>query len=149
MTRRRDRRLRIKVNAIRRDLGPWFYQDHRWRMRRSRIIAYRDRQGRPLNAHAWAVLHNMLRYKRVAVTRLTTPQGEPVRVSTVWLGLDMGVYEQPQIFETMVLTDDETYRSVGDLCWRYGDEPTARIGHELAVGYVREGKALVDDEVPA
>lgn len=64
--------------------------------------------------------------------------GRAGRVSTIWLGLDMGVglnWAPPLIFETMVFGGPLD----GFVC-RYYTEAQARRGHQLAVQLVRKNR---------
>jgi hypothetical protein len=56
-------------------------------------------------------------------------EGEPVKVSTVWLGLDHNFMGgRPKIFETMIFGGKLHLE-----CWRYSTEEEALAGHDDAV----------------
>jgi len=59
---------------------------------------------------------------------------EPIRVSTVWLGLDHGFLGPPLFWETMV------FGSMFTECqWRYGSRQAAFDEHELICDAIRAG----------
>ena len=92
------------------------------------MILYYDRKGNPMEMMAWAKAFE----KDNAVAK--TKVGE-VSISTVWLGLDHGSWDDgpPLIFETMIF-GDEYYRDYQE---RYSTEEEALAGHEKAVALVR------------
>jgi len=81
-------------------------------------IGYYDRAGRRVTLMEWASMVERLAedYKRVALTEIEI-RGEPVRISTVWIGLNHQFGSGPPlIFETMVFGGDlhedmDRYRS--------------------------------------
>lgn len=99
---------------------------------------YFDRKGQPISAELFGQLHSDRRYKRVAVSSL-----HGLYVSTVWLGIDYGIFlNPPLIFETMIFREDERGEpQMSDELWceRYATEEQAREGHELAVIAVELG----------
>lgn len=90
---------------------------------------YYDREGKQIDAREWVRLFKSDEYKRVALDAVG-----PVRVSTVWLGLDHSFNgdSAPLIFETMVFEGD----SDGD-CERYTTLTEAQRGHEAMLAKVR------------
>ncbi len=101
-----------------------------------------DRQGNPLDTLAWAELYENHNYRQVALTTVTTPAGQEVKVSTVWMGLDQGfgATRQPLIFETAVFLP-----GVGDYydgVWRCATEQQAREGHRRIVQALQRGDDL-------
>lgn len=61
-------------------------------------LVHYDRQGLPISFGEWGALFDDEDYRRIALTEVG-----PVRVSTVWLGIDHRFGEGPPIiFETMV-----------------------------------------------
>jgi len=81
-------------------------------------------------------------YKRVAED-IFVFEGEPVRISTVWLGLNHNwMHPQiPLIFETMIFGGTLNLAQ-----WRYGTETQALAGHADAVALVqvRHGQPQTD-----
>lgn len=97
------------------------------------MVDWFDRQGRPIDMfQAAELLIADDNYKRV-VEDLFVFEGEPVRVSTVWLGLNHNWSGGPPlIFETMVFGgahDSET--------WRYATEEQAKEGHVEVIEFLR------------
>lgn len=73
--------------------------------------------------------------------------GEPCNVSTIWMGIDLGMSRggPPIIFETMVFGGPHDYA-----CMRYATELDAREGHARTVADLAAGQApwfLRDDDV--
>ena len=104
---------------------------------------YYDRKGRKLSARQWQYLfsENPDGYRFVASTVMG-----PVRVSTVWVGLDLSPHSDtaPLIFETMImpmraehdlpsLTDD-----IIGKCERHVSEESALAGHDRMCAFVRD-----------
>lgn len=89
-----------------------------------------DRAGNAISQDAWALLHADIGYIVVA----KTPIGDDAEVSTVWIGLDLGLREGPPlIFETMIFGGDHDGQQ-----WRYPNEVAALAGHDQAVALARE-----------
>lgn len=86
---------------------------------------YYDWQGNPISGMQWARLFEDERH--IGDDRI----GD-VRISTVWIGLDLGLQAPPLIFETMVFDEE------GDWSVRYATEREAREGHARVVALVRE-----------
>lgn len=95
-----------------------------------------DRAGNPIDMGRWIDLDRDWNYKCV---RLTELHEQDARISTVWLGLDHGIFGPPLIFETMISTFT-LYPSTffgrvylgpawEDLQWRYATETEAIQGH--------------------
>jgi hypothetical protein len=99
---------------------------------------YYDRDGRPIPLRQWCELVEAGRrsdgrdYKRVAEDYLIV-DGEPLRVSTVWLGIDMSFDYRPGhvpiIFETMTFGHGRG----ADVQERWPTEAAALAGHERLV----------------
>lgn len=101
------------------------------------LSMYFDRQGKAIGFGDWAALRHRehegdFSYKFVALDKING-----VRVSTVWVGLDMGLMGRPLIFETMVFDDDADMAPFEDFTRRYATEEEAHAGHELAVAKLR------------
>lgn len=96
---------------------------------------YYDREGKPIDQTEWGEKFRDMDYKRVERTDL--PNG--IWVSTVWLGLDHGIFQDgpPVIFETMVFGEGngDEYQE------RYSTEAEARAGHEKAVDLYKKKSA--------
>lgn len=99
---------------------------------------YRDKFGKPVSREVWSALFEDFEYRRVAET--TLPNG--YWVSTVWMGIDLGLLSDPLHFETMVFTkkvdgdplDTRRYHSLDD----------AKTGHDAVVKeWGRNGLRLV------
>lgn len=101
---------------------------------------YFDRQGQPISMARWAYLSELPfdQYRRVALDVLA----EDLRVSTVWLGINMAFPPHPPaIFESMVFVDDK-----GEEMQRYSSEEEARHGHEVLVRSLRlVGRSFLED----
>lgn len=94
---------------------------------------YFDRAGRPIpDAMTWSDLR--MDRATVNVARAYLPGG--VTVSTVWLGISVGFFEPPLIFETVVIGGKYNHAS-----WRYPSEVTALAGHDQIVAALRAGEA--------
>lgn len=94
-----------------------------------------NRQGEPLTVEEWGLLHEVgdeMDYRRVAEDHIIVGD-EPLWVSTVWVGLDMGVGfldgGPPLIFETMVFGHGDR----DGLQWRWPTEEAALAGHDRVV----------------
>jgi len=95
-----------------------------------------DRKGKALgDLFEWARLLEDREYCRVAQLVEQMANGERLRISTVWLGLDHNFSGQgpPLIFETMVFGGpfDEGQ-------WRWSTEDEAQKGHDIVVQAYRE-----------
>lgn len=91
-----------------------------------------DRAGRPISALRWGELAQDPDYRILGETRVAD-----VRVSTIWLGIDLGLRDgPPQIFESMIFWDDDSLHSL--CCRRYTTEATAIAGHDQLVAAVRD-----------
>lgn len=88
-----------------------------------------DRDGEPLPMLPANDLLTDFDYKMIKQD-VYVLEGEPVQVSTVWLGLDHNWWPggRPKIFETMIFGGKLHLE-----CWRYSTEAEARDGHEAAV----------------
>lgn len=79
-----------------------------------------DRSGQPISFERWCLLFEDARYQVVRQLRLGT-----LFISTVWTGTDLGLDEQPMIFETMLFVD-----GVPVEMYRYSSEQAAIENHE-------------------
>lgn len=93
---------------------------------------YYDMKGRPVSRDEWSELFNDSRRQLAA----TTLADGDVSVSTVWMGLDVGMGDRALIFETMVFGGPN---DGGQL--RYDNAPEALVGHEWAVRATRAALA--------
>ena len=77
--------------------------------------------------------------RHVAEDLVTTPGGESVRVSTVFLGIDHnhGMYGPPVLWETMIFRKGE-----GCEQWRHVSRASAKAMHEMIVAALKDGKEL-------
>ena len=110
-------------------------------LRRERPI-YFNRQGEPIPMSVWAMLIENQMDRIVQQDTIDTDEG-PVKVSTVWMGLDMsfGLWDDTTslIFETMIFggpADQATDR--------YATWAEAEQGHERMVAIAREAQAELD-----
>lgn len=91
-------------------------------------IGYFDLDGRPCDRDTWVALTEAGR-RRLAVTDL----GRRGRVSTIWLGLDLGSgWGPPELYETMVFGGPWD-----GLVVRYPRRGAAEAGHRAAVRQLR------------
>lgn len=94
-------------------------------------LGYYDRRGRRIPAWRWHQLLSAAQYRIIGRTEVG-----PILVSTVWLGLDHGIFEgQPIIFETMLFRA-ETHKAL-DWQDRYCSLAAAQLGHAAAVAHLR------------
>jgi hypothetical protein len=106
-----------------------------------------DRQGNPINTAEFTGLMqtNTEDYRRVAEDEING-----VRVSTVWLGIDLGFGSGPPlIFETMTFPanpENPASSDWNDRCWRYATEAQAVAGHEAICAQLRAGLEFVVKE---
>lgn len=119
---------------------------HLWLDVENPHVGYYDRCGNRIPMVRWTELHQDWGYKRVAETFVAGVW----RVSTVWLGLDHGLFSggPPVIFETMVFEVAESYDNpylpvyhdnvFDDFCARYSTETQAREGHAATVREARQ-----------
>jgi hypothetical protein len=94
-----------------------------------------DRAGKPMPMSLWVMALESHLDQRVAEDFIDTDEGQ-VRVSTIWLGLDMGFtyfsqHAVPMIFETMIFGGKHDQSQ-----WRYPTEEAAQAGHDQAVALV-------------
>lgn len=107
---------------------------------------YFDRDGEPLSLREWSLLKGMRDYNIIRQEYVG-----PYWVSTVWVGMDMGIGLRsgcrPIIFETMVFSGDERDRRDFDQR-RYSTEAQALAGHQEVVNEVRLIVAATEDIDP-
>jgi hypothetical protein len=110
----------------------------------SYLPMYYDRQGKTLCLMCWAKRREdrpdyPRGYMRVAETILGLGSEDEVRISTVWIGMDMNYARigPPIIFETMIFGG-----ALDENMWRYATEDEAVEGHRVAVALVRAALAL-------
>lgn len=88
------------------------------------------------DVHVWGAFYEKMENRRVAEDIVEHPGSDPVRVSTVFLGLDSNLFGPPQLFESMVFggpLDGDTYR--------YPTWDSALEGHKMLLDEaVLEGK---------
>lgn len=107
---------------------------------------YFDRQGQPITLDEWAE-HLRGEYKRVAQDYVIV-DGEPLWLSTVWIGLDMSFDYRPGhipiIFETMTFG----HGGDADVQRRYPTEAAALAGHDRILAELTDPirKGLLMDE---
>lgn len=95
-------------------------------------LGYFDLDGRPIDRDTWVALTESGR-RRLLLANL----GRRGRVSTIWLGLDLGPglpWAAPELFETMVFGGPWD-----GLCLRYPLRGAAETGHRLVVRQLRTG----------
>jgi hypothetical protein len=91
-----------------------------------------DRNGEVIDQDKYYELVTDDEYRKVDVTEFEI-DGEKIKVSTIWLGIDYGVFKLgPIIFETVIFGG----KLDGDIV-RYGTELEALTGHETACEKVR------------
>jgi hypothetical protein len=93
-------------------------------------LGYFDLDGRPIDRDTWAALTEAGR-RRLLLADL----GGRGRVSTIWLGLDLGSgWGPPELFETLVMGGPWD-----GFCLRYATRAAAEAGHRAAVRQLRTG----------
>lgn len=105
---------------------------------------YFDKTGKPLEVQEWAELFEREDYKRIGHDVI-----DPFEVSTIWVGLRLGITAlplgvdepPPLIFETAVFDSEGVHSIV-----RYATEEQARAGHEAVCAEVRASGLDVDGE---
>ena len=98
---------------------------------------YYDRNGMPISMERWLTLWREERH--VDQTEIGDWW-----VSTVWLGLDhgFGPNHKPLIFETMIFEGGDATDLYMD---RYSTEEDAHAGHEVAVAWLRNHLAQIEE----
>jgi hypothetical protein len=99
-----------------------------------------DREGNAISPEEWSLLFRG--DNRLLLDTARDEQEREHRVSTVWIGLDMGhgLAPVPLIYETMVFCEHMPPDCEWDQeQYRYSNEQQAREGHEETVRLVREG----------
>lgn len=101
---------------------------------------YFDRQGKPITHDQWSALIQLHSAKIVAQSAVGG-----FYVSTVWMGIDMGMgLGPPLIFETMVWEEATTgpppWQGEDLLQWRYSTEDQARKGHQNILAMIKAGR---------
>jgi hypothetical protein len=107
-------------------------------------MKYYDKEGHRLTHTQWAALYTE-DYKRVGWDEIPNPDGPPVRVSTVWLGIDHQYGDGPiLIFETMVFNRPEGGKDEwhDEECYRYSTLEQAEAGHRNIVHEITEQMKL-------
>lgn len=100
-----------------------------------------DRQGEPIPIRVYEEYLADPDYK-IVQQDVFVYEGEPVQVSTVWLGLDHNWWPHGprKIFETMI------FGGIHDLeQWRYDTEENARHGHSEVVALLQLEQANKED----
>lgn len=95
------------------------------------------RSGEPITADEWSQRILDESYCRIGNTGMVV-KGEPVRVSTFWMGWCLGPhdYHPPMLFQTSVMGG-----VFNGACWLFGTEAEALLGHQVAVELARDGAA--------
>ena len=100
-------------------------------------ISYSDPFGNPITLFEWAVISESIN-RHIGEDHIKIDSHtEPIRISTVWLGLNHSFFNgKVIIFETMIfgIEDDEDMSGYQD---RYSTIEEAERGHERAVNMVR------------
>lgn len=87
------------------------------------IDIYYDKNGKPIDRNTWSKLFECEKYRSVGLN-----EKNGIIVSTVWLGLDHGLFEgKPLIFETMVFGGPDEVQE------RYSTMQEAIEGHNKMV----------------
>jgi hypothetical protein len=87
-----------------------------------------DINGKPISFNEWAILRDDINYWKIGRDEIS----DDVMVSTVWLGINLGIGGEVTIFETMIFggpLDQEQ--------WRYATLKEAKKGHRHAVEAAR------------
>lgn len=120
-------------------------------------FSHYDLDGNPCDWRVWAMLFQDWGRRCVA-----QDQVGPYRVSTVWVGIDLGFLRYPApplIYESMVFGDTDTLPveqwpwDEGRLPWdqdttRYPTREAAEQGHRELVALIRHELELADDAQP-
>jgi hypothetical protein len=103
---------------------------------RKNYIRFADPLGREISLFEWMVAKESCEFHVEEQYFESELVKEPVRVSTVWLGMNHAFFNAPiQIFETMIfgIEDDEDLKGYQD---RYSTLEEAELGHTKAVNEV-------------
>lgn len=94
-----------------------------------------DRDVKPIDFNRFMELMRIDDYNCVGLTKLTTPDGEEIRISTVWVGMDFSGLKgaPPLIYESMVFGGKGDGRAD-----RYTTTNQAQAGHSKLVEWVRQ-----------
>lgn len=94
-----------------------------------------DRDVQPINFGRYLELLQDDSYRLVGFTKLKTPDGEEIMVSTVWYGMDMAAIQgaPPLIFESLI-----TGGKGDDRMDRYTTLQEAQAGHTKLLDWVRQ-----------
>lgn len=95
----------------------------------------------------WGIWHEDINNRRLKQTLVFDGT---IRVSTVFIGIDMGwgfshANHQPHVFETMVFDDAQGGIALDSYTQRYAEWDDAMIGHEQIVDMLRH-HPLIDQE---
>lgn len=114
--------------------------DRLWGSLRGGRSMFYDRQGQPMTARQYedACEENWERNHRVGQD-IVIVDDEPVRVSTVWLGIDHN-WGPPIIFETMLFGHARSGEYGDNACARYATELDAQEGHVRTVADLAAGR---------
>lgn len=89
-----------------------------------------DRQGNEVGLKGWSI-------ERGTSNSVANDHVDGMRVSTVFVGVDMGYGDGPPlIYETMVFPEDSWDEQY---CDRYATEQDALVGHAKAIQWVKDG----------
>ncbi len=107
----------------------------------SRMQIYFDWDGEPMEFWEWVFKKECLP-PHVADDTINNK-----RISTVWLGMNLSLYDGILIFETMIFETDDDESGEGSFYQeRYGNYNEAEIGHKKACDLVRSGEVSTNSE---
>ena len=106
-----------------------------WAERINRTVQYADPLGNPITLFEWCVCCESL--ERHVLQDYFEDEGNEIRVSTVWMGLNHSWCGGLKIFETMIfgIEDNEDLK---DFQERYATLEESEKGHKRAVSMVTE-----------
>jgi hypothetical protein len=111
-------------------------EEFKERMRKTYTPIYFDREGQEISFDEFCIKCNDLEYKIISQDQIGK-----YFVSTVWIGLDMGIFRHaaPEIFETMIFVDESEEDFDNELNYyqdRHSTEIQAKNGHARAIDLV-------------
>ncbi len=93
---------------------------------------YIDKQGNPISMWQWAS-KNESKYKIIQQDQIG-----PYFISTIWIGFNLGCFDNVLIFETMIFCDSNEEDDLAHWQERYATEQEAIDGHEEACKLCRD-----------